>query len=700
MNEILYLLPGLFGVVVGILVAAAPRFGRASGLLSLFLGLPALGFVLHPIASDRLPAEWAARLAFVALLPAIPAAVAFLWRLDRPRLPRHAWKRAACAAVFVAPAPVLAAWILMRPPALERAAELSVQFVALGPGGYCASLYLLTLSVAGLARIEQTLRTSGERALREIKFLLLGLAVSFASMLYIASKVLLYSFALALLPVGALHVYPLISLLAAALILISWRRTSSSREAVRVSHSLVYSSFTLLGVAVYLIVSGVLARWASQLGGSPVQVEAVVFLLSALAMGGILLWPAFRHRLRVWLRRNIFAGHYDYRQYWMEAAEKVRSVDPPEVTARALAEVTQSALGTIDVGVWIRERNPNRLTLAAFLGTEPETPERVVHGIVESLLECTEVTAAKELEPAADGLRTFIRQTHAALLVPLVSSDRVVGVLTVGPDRSGQHYQQETRDFLRVLGGHAAGELHKSELLATLMEAKETEAFRSFSTFLLHDLKNFASTLSMIAKNAVRHQDNPDFQKDAFASVHETAEKMKRLCNSLKTFSGNLAAHRKAEDLNEIVRTGVATTLNGCDQAVRLELAAPLPVFVDAEEMARVLQNLLLNAREATPSTGEIRVVTAAADGKAEMVVEDNGSGISAEFLENMLFHPFHTTKSDGLGIGLFQCRKIVEAHGGTISVESKSGVGTSVRVVLPCASESVSTASVGRSAP
>jgi len=67
-----------------------------------------------------------------------------------------------------------------------------------------------------------------------------------------------------------------------------------------------------------------------------------------------------------------------------------------------------------------------------------------------------------------------------------------------------------------VLGRHAAGEFHKADLLETVVKTKEAEAFKAFATFLLHDLKNFASTLSLVARNAHKHSNNPDFQKDAF----------------------------------------------------------------------------------------------------------------------------------------------------------------------------------------
>ena len=256
---------------------------------------------------------------------------------------------------------------------------------------------------------------------------------------------------------------------------------------------------------------------------------------------------------------------------------------------------------------------------------DPATIE--TEGILQELVERTEPLMGYELAKwaASSALGRFVKQNHASILVPLVSSNRVVGLLTVGSDRSGQGFDRETREFLGVLGHHAASEFHKYELLASLVETREAEAFKSFSTFLLHDLKNFASTLSLIAKNASRHQGNPEFQLDAFQSVFDTAEKMKRLCNNLRTFSSTLAANRKPADLNEIVN-GAAADLNaGLSRQLRLELADLPPVFVDADQVTRLLQNLLLNAREAISPEGSIIVSTRHVD---DMV--DSPSGITA----------------------------------------------------------------------
>ena len=111
----------------------------------------------------------------------------------------------------------------------------------------------------------------------------------------------------------------------------------------------------------------------------------------------------------------------------------------------------------------------------------------------------------------------------------------------------------------------------------------------------------------------------------------------------------------------------------------------PLPkVRLDPAQIQKVVTNLVLNAGEAVGAGGQIRVETSQRNGCVVLAVADNGCGMSQEFLSRSLFRPFQTTKKNGLGIGMFQSKMIVEAHKGKIEVESETGKGTTFRVFLP----------------
>jgi putative PEP-CTERM system histidine kinase len=677
------ILAALVGLVVSITVFVFPRFGSASWILGLSLapgfmstGVLGVGPLIGWLPNDLL------FLAFSCLVISSTGGCLTGYTLERENylelLKNSRWFFVGLSLA----APVLIAALYMLRPAPGGSSE-SLRLVAFGSGGYAAAVYLLLVSVISLANLEQILRGAEEHVRWEIKFLLLGLASTFGSFVYVASQILLYPPEHAYLPFQAIHVFPPIFLCSCLLILLSWRR-STGRGRVVVSQGVVYSTITLFGVGVYLITSSLVARWVTQWTQPDLPLGPIIFLLSAIVLCVVLLGTAFRHRLRRWIRRNLFSGKYDYRQLWMDAAERVRSTDSPPAAAAVLAELIEGAIGALDVSVWLRS-GASGMRLIAARGTIRGSLPNEAAGLASLFAGITEPIEVSKLgeTSARDCPRDYLAKTKASVLVPLISSGRLVGLLTVGPDRSGKPFDSEAREFLRVIAVHAASEFHKSELLETLVSTREAEAFRTFSTFLLHDLKNFASTLSLIAKNAARHHGNPDFQHDAFQSILDTAEQMKRLCNGLRTFSTTLAANKQPDDLNDIVREVSAHFESAFGKSIQLDLHEVSPALIDRQEISRVLQNLMLNAREAAPEA-LIRVSSCEDEGGIVISVIDNGPGIPSEFMENGLFQPFHTTKGDGLGIGLFQSKRIIESHGGVIEVDSKEGAGTTVRIVLP----------------
>ena len=701
------------GIAFAILVAVMPRFGAVSRRILLLLfplclsaGVQAFG----PVLTDQSP-ERLLLVSFALIILASSVGYSICRALQMKRGRNYAVLPAIIAAIivvflfFTAPglneinspdvySPDLYSPDLYSPdlysPNLYSWERYSQEthssadnYVELGTAGYIYAIFLLLISVVVIANIEQMLRHSSESFRWGMKLLLLGIGTIYSTIIYISTRMLLYW---ERLHAGDIHVAHVLFLIACVLIALSWKRSSGETHTV-VSQSAVYSFITLLGVGTYLIISGVFARMiGNRLGAIGFPVEALVFIVAMIGLAVLFFTTGLRNKVRSWIRLNIFAGKYDYRQTWIEASRHIRSIDSQEAAAGALAEIIHKSMGAANISVWVRRWNPNRLQLLSVMGEIASSPGEETFDIVEHLINEEEPLSVKDLERKGYSaeIMEFMKNMRAILLVPMWSSNRIIGLITVGKDSSGRKYGSEGREFLHVLAGHIAGEFHKSDLLATVVSAREDEAFRSFSTFVLHDLKNFASTLSYIAKNAPKHQNNPEFQKDAFQSVYETAEKMKRICNNLRTFSGTLAADKKMYNLNQIVHSVVDALESSLGDNLKLDLAELPLAFVDEEEVARVLQNLILNSREAIAQDGTIFVRTFNCGDKINVVVEDNGSGMSKEFLEKELFVPFHTTKSAGLGIGLFHSKKIMEAHEGNILVESEEGKGTKITLIFP----------------
>jgi putative PEP-CTERM system histidine kinase len=223
-----------------------------------------------------------------------------------------------------------------------------------------------------------------------------------------------------------------------------------------------------------------------------------------------------------------------------------------------------------------------------------------------------------------------------------------------------------------------------ARLSEDLARAREFDAFARVASFIIHDLKNLISSLSLLSQNAVKYFDDPEFQKDTILTLSRIVEQMQGLLARLSSPGEPLVLRGQPVDVVRVVRETVDTMAFPGTVHVVTELAAVAPVLGDFDGLRRVLQNLLTNAVQALNGEGTVTVKVEYQNGSAVLSVADTGCGMSEEFVRESLFVPFRTTKRGGWGIGLYQVKEIVERHGGTMAVTSKEGSGTTFHVTLP----------------
>jgi signal transduction histidine kinase len=188
-----------------------------------------------------------------------------------------------------------------------------------------------------------------------------------------------------------------------------------------------------------------------------------------------------------------------------------------------------------------------------------------------------------------------------------------------------------------------------------------------------------------------RHFDNPQFRADALKGLTNATDKLKalvaRLARPLTSLSGE---HKRPAnvDLVPIINRVLARTAEPMrgKHAIVTRLPQNLPALADAARVEEVIENLVLNAFEAMADKGGTLTIEAGQThaGAPMFSVGDTGCGISRTFIETRLFRPFATTKRTGIGLGLYTCREVITASGGSIEVDSVEGAGTTFRVVLP----------------
>ena len=565
-------------------------------------------------------------------------------------------------------------------------------FIRIGFAGYALYLLSLLASVLILMNLEKTLRHSSGMTRWQMKFMVFGVGSLFGIYVYVDSQVLLYR----LLSTNLDVVQVAVLILADLLVLVSLSRVRVLRFDFYVSRTVIYNSFSLLLVGLYFIIVGVMARVLYVWKGEAV-VPFLAFLLLAAIVGLSLFFMSDHMRLR---RKRFISKHfrrpiYDYQKVWNEFTQKTAAVTQTRELGSMLSRMVSQTLEVLSVTIWLFDEQTERLTFSgSTIFSEAEANNLKLAGESGTALarimqdKAMPVHVAGSTDKRIEEMReehggAFV-EAHIKYAVPLKAADRFVGLMTVSDKVREVTLSPEDYDLLKTIADQAAATLLSLKLSERLRQMKELEAFQTMSAFFMHDLKNLASKLSLVTRNLPVHFENAEFRDDALRAISQSVAKINGMCTSLSLLSQKLELHQKESDLNRLVEetlSGFAGNLKSC---VALELGPLTPLSVDAEQIQKVLVNLLMNAHDAIREDGQIRVRTHLQDGWAELCVSDNGCGMSEEFLNKHLFQPFKTSKKQGMGIGLFHCRTIVEAHGGRIAVESEQGKGTTFRVLLP----------------
>jgi putative PEP-CTERM system histidine kinase len=270
------------------------------------------------------------------------------------------------------------------------------------------------------------------------------------------------------------------------------------------------------------------------------------------------------------------------------------------------------------------------------------------------------------------------------VVVPLRWRDELIGLMLIGAERTGGAYTSEDLEFLATVAQQAAGAIATARLSETLAQSREFDAFHRLTSFVIHDLKNSISALSMLSENALQHFDDPEFQRDAIKTLARTVDRMKGLLGRLSSGPKVAILQYHSVDLAALALEAAQPLVNDPRITIIKELAPVPGIRADADALLRVVQNLVTNAAQSIRGEGSVTLRTETAHGRVILAVSDTGCGMSDEFLRKSLFAPFRSTKKGGWGIGLYQAKGIVEAHGGSIEVVSKEGSGTTFAVSLP----------------
>ncbi len=645
------------------------------------------------LASAR---NWAVYLAQVSAL------ASWLWLslsvvLSRP----DPWEQIRNAASYLALALAgcVAMFALAGNPSIVRAVEgrEGDAVLVLGGMGKIYLMYLVVAMVAVLMNFERMLRGASATLQRRLRAMALAFLVAILSQLLVVSGGLLYGgIRISWLSATALPLFAagVVTSLALA------RRRLSDMSVPLARPVVYYSSVSLTLAGAFLLSMAVLSRILPVL--SPEWKRVVSLLFYGLAGGGgllLMISPGTGRAIKRFIDRNFYANRYDYRREWERVSQALTPGSRIEEIAHQVEALMASVFESPRVALYLLDDAEGGLRLVHGpsgmpAALEHRNPLLLELGRQRRPLVFERLASDLDLLPVAAENREAIETMSAALCAPLMVGERVVGALWLAAKRNDEDFSEEDSDFLAAMSRQIAAALWFARQAEQLAETRQLESLNRLATFVLHDIKNHVSGLSLMLENARRHMSNPEFQRDALAVIERTVSNLRELMQQVAVVGRAPQVTPEACDLSALIDEALSASglARGDRDGIRVEvtLRGPDRVRVDRRLMQRVLVNLLTNAREALRGPGNIELEAAVEEaangspGRLSLQVRDDGRGMSEEFIRTALFRPFSTTKEEGLGIGLAQCRSIVEAHGGSIRARSRSGKGTTFEVVLP----------------
>ncbi|MES2097704.1 MAG: XrtA/PEP-CTERM system histidine kinase PrsK [Pseudomonadota bacterium] len=454
---------------------------------------------------------------------------------------------------------------------------------------------------------------------------------------------------------------------------------------LKISRTVTWQSLSLVAVTAYVLATVLAMSAIDAFGGGYARVAQTAFVFgSAAALLTLFSSPAIKAWLRVMVAKHLFRHRYDYRAEWTRFTDTLGT--PGEGAApleerivKAVADVTDSPAGLLLVA------DGNALTLGAGWNWDAEPPASVAGEELALFLargaRIVELDSVRSGHAAPVELSAvpqwMLDQGAAWAVVPLVHLGKLIGAILLARPPIDRSLDWEDFDLLRIAGRQVASYLAEARAHEQLADARRFDEFNRRFAFIMHDVKNLVSQLTLVARNAERHADNPEFRADMVATLKDSAGRMNDLLARLSQHHSGRADDPVAVELMPLAERVARRRAGGHPVAVTGQRDGV--AVADPARLEQALGHLIQNAIEASPAGTPVAVVV----GRTSIDVADTGTGMSAAFVRDRLFRPFVSTKNGGFGIGAFEAMQLVQAMGGALDVVSREGEGTRFTISL-----------------
>lgn len=546
----------------------------------------------------------------------------------------------------------------------------------------------LSLPVLGLVIIEQLFRNTRPEKRWSTKFLFIGVGLIFIYDVFLYSDALLFSSISRSIWSGRGYVIAL----SAPLLAVAAARNPKWSLDVFVSRQLVFHTTALIGVGVYLLVMASAGYYIKIYGGNWGGVAQIVFLfLAFLVLLAIFFSGDVRARIKVFISKHFFNYRYDYRDEWLKITRKLSKTgidsDLNDTVITSIADLVESQGGML----WLLNDDKDAYRcVRRTIFPEVHDQERIGGSLTTLLSEKNWVVDLDEykLNPGLYkglDLPEWLRKLDKAwLVIPMIHLKSLIGFLVIAQSRAYRKINWEDRDLLKTASMQASSYLAFQEASESLAKSEKFAVFNRLSAFVVHDLKNLITQLDLVVRNAEKFKNKPEFVDDAFETVQNASLKMGKLLTQLR--QGRFEGHAATIINVNITMKEIVSMYEGYLPKPELHCASEnIRISANGDRFVSIVGHIVKNAQEATGDDGFIKIDVFCEQDNVVIQIEDNGCGMSEDFIKEKLFSPFITTKGNaGMGVGVYECREFVRANGGEVVVSSSSDKGTVFKLVLP----------------
>jgi putative PEP-CTERM system histidine kinase len=462
----------------------------------------------------------------------------------------------------------------------------------------------------------------------------------------------------------------------------------------QLSRAATFQSVSLIAILAYLVLMMTGAQALDAIGGDWAR-AAEFGILAVMTMVAVVVLPSAKARawFRIFIAKHAFEHRYDYRAEWLRFTDTIgrEGHDSPsleERVAKAMADIAGSPGGLLlladahyrltPVGCW----RSDIVVPANGDGAEPLLRHMEARNFILAFDDARDGWLS-DREIALAVPHWLARLDSAWAGVPLIHAGKLAGLVILEHPPIRRPLDWEDFDLFRTAGIQAASYIAEARGQQALADSRRFDEFNRRFAFIMHDIKNLVSQLSLVARNAERHAENPEFRADMIATLQSSVKKMNDLLVRLSP--GAVRAAAEPVRLTRIIEPveAVAAAKRHAHE-IRISGDPALAAKADRTGLEQALGHLVQNAIDASPPDAPVEVRFFESGGDVVIEVADRGHGMSEEFVRTRLFQPFASTKESGFGLGAYEARALLIAMGGRLEVETLVNEGTRFTLFLP----------------